>query len=123
MSLLSPSLSSAPSGGEGARRAGEEALWFLVPMHAQKTVETSQEWERAAGVLLADETVCRRDAGSTLEHFKFLCGRERTVGEPGTSSPRPSPPFRMEERVPAGRERRPHTHFLSVRLRILLNRS
>ena len=31
--LLSPSLSSARSGGEGARRAGEEALRFKVPMH------------------------------------------------------------------------------------------
>ena len=33
--LLSPSLSSARSGGEGARRVGEEALRFKVPMHSK----------------------------------------------------------------------------------------
>jgi hypothetical protein len=38
-----------------------------------------------------------------LEHFKFYRSRERSVAGPGTSSPQPSPPFRMEERVSGGR--------------------
>ena len=46
--LLSPSLSSARSGGEGARRAGEEALRFMVPMHAQKRMEALHEARSAA---------------------------------------------------------------------------
>ena len=36
--LLSPSLSSTPSGGEGARRAGEEALLMLVTDDHQEFV-------------------------------------------------------------------------------------
>src|SRR6266545_6370485 len=37
--LLSPSLSSTQSGGEGARRAGEAAPRFMVPMRVKKNVE------------------------------------------------------------------------------------
>src|SRR6185369_7688725 len=49
---LTPSLS--PTGGEGARRAGEgDSAWFMVPMHAQKRKEALHE--------PADEvTACRR---------------------------------------------------------------
>jgi hypothetical protein len=53
--LLSPSLSSARSGGEGARRAGEEALRFMVPMHAKKRKGALHEpW-----MCRADIPVCR----------------------------------------------------------------
>src|SRR6185369_9315474 len=39
---LTPSLS--PTGGEGARRAGEgDSAWFLVPMRGRRTVEALQE--------------------------------------------------------------------------------
>ena len=39
MNLLSPSLSSARSGGEGARRAGEEATRFMAGEQFQKEQE------------------------------------------------------------------------------------
>src|SRR6185436_5511381 len=39
---LTPSLS--PTGGEGARRAGEgDSAWFMVPMRGRRTVEASHE--------------------------------------------------------------------------------
>jgi hypothetical protein len=39
---LTPSLS--PSGGEGARRAGEgDSAWFMVPMRGRRTVEASHK--------------------------------------------------------------------------------
>ena len=63
---LTPSLS--PSGGEGARRAGEgDSAWFMVPMRGKKTVLAFHESQRAAGILPAEEAwICRRDVGSTL---------------------------------------------------------
>ena len=63
--LLSPSLSSAPSGGEGARRAGEEAhlvrtvlllLLALLTGCASSTRETPQQREENARVLLDQTT-------------------------------------------------------------------
>src|SRR5438132_10381251 len=80
---LTPSLS--PTGGEGARRAGEgDSAWFMVPMRGRRTVEAAHEPQCRAGVSPAparrgDGTTSlaeaceqgRRDACPTLKAARF----------------------------------------------------
>ena len=71
--LLSPSLSSTRSGGEGARRAGEEASWFMVPRREciSWRLSMNRPWERGQLVRAFGNFVSRGQAVRALIALRF----------------------------------------------------
>src|SRR4026209_1073204 len=79
MNLLSPSLSSAQSGGEGARRAGEEAASVHGPNSRQNLLRCSLSMNQ--GVAQVAHLLFRRLAvGRLLASFQRVAVFERCAG-------------------------------------------